>query len=112
MPVLSPAQIAQLPAGRVVVIRRGMPPAIGRVQMAWKRGDVRSAARAAVWAARVERFQEWREEATEVVLGVLAERWPARFAEWAVRVKASNAMFREFRRRQHETDEVPTGRWS
>ena len=45
MPVLSPAQLAQLPAGRVVVIRRGMPPAIGTVRMAWQRRDVRAAAR-------------------------------------------------------------------
>ena len=44
-PVLSPAQLAQLPAGRVVVIRRGMPPAIGTVAMAWQRRDVRHAAR-------------------------------------------------------------------
>ena len=28
-PVLSPSQLAQLPAGRVVIIRRGMPPAVG-----------------------------------------------------------------------------------
>ena len=40
-PVLSAAQLAQLPAGRVVVIRRGMPPAIGTVAMAWQRRDVR-----------------------------------------------------------------------
>jgi type IV secretory pathway TraG/TraD family ATPase VirD4 len=46
VPVLSPAQIAQLPAGKVIVIRRGMPPAIGRVQMAWKRADVRAVGRA------------------------------------------------------------------
>jgi type IV secretion system protein VirD4 len=56
VPVLSPAQIAQLPAGRVLIIRRGMPPAIGRVRMAWRRHDVRAARRAA-WrtalAARV-----------------------------------------------------------
>ena len=44
-PVLSAAQLAQLPAGRVVVIRRGMPPAIGTVAMAWQRRDVRHAAR-------------------------------------------------------------------
>lgn len=44
-PVLSPAQLANLTAGRVVVFRRGMPPAIGRVQMAWKRADVRAHAR-------------------------------------------------------------------
>ncbi|GAA2755884.1 type IV secretory system conjugative DNA transfer family protein [Actinopolymorpha rutila] len=41
VPVLSPAQIAQLPAGRVLLIRRGMPAAVGRVQMAWRRRDVR-----------------------------------------------------------------------
>jgi type IV secretion system protein VirD4 len=56
VPVLSPAQIAQLPAGRVLIIRRGMPPAIGRVRMAWRRHDVKAARRAA-WrtalAARV-----------------------------------------------------------
>lgn len=44
-PVLTPAQLANLAAGRVVVFRRGMPPAVGRVQMAWKRRDVRAAAR-------------------------------------------------------------------
>jgi type IV secretory pathway TraG/TraD family ATPase VirD4 len=44
-PVLSPSQLAQLPAGRVVVIRRGMPPAVGTVTMAWQRRDVRAAAR-------------------------------------------------------------------
>ena len=45
VPVLSAAQLAQLPAGRVVIIRRGMPPAIGTVAMAWQRRDVRTAAR-------------------------------------------------------------------
>jgi type IV secretion system protein VirD4 len=45
VPVLSPAQIAQLPAGRVVIIRRSMPPAIGQVTMAWERRDVKAAAR-------------------------------------------------------------------
>jgi type IV secretion system protein VirD4 len=47
VPVLSEAQFAQLPPGQVVIIRRGMPPAIGRVQMAWKRHDVRTATRRA-----------------------------------------------------------------
>jgi type IV secretion system protein VirD4 len=36
VPVLTPAQIAQLKAGRVLVIRRGMPPVIGKVTMAWQ----------------------------------------------------------------------------
>jgi type IV secretion system protein VirD4 len=46
VPVLSAAQIAGLPARHVVIIRRGMPPAIGKVQMAWRRRDVRAANRA------------------------------------------------------------------
>jgi len=45
-PVLAPAQLANLPAGRVVVFRRGMAPAIGTAQMAWRRRDVRTLARA------------------------------------------------------------------
>jgi hypothetical protein len=40
-PVLSPAQIANLPAGTVLVIRRGLAPVVGRVQPAWCRRDVR-----------------------------------------------------------------------
>jgi type IV secretory pathway TraG/TraD family ATPase VirD4 len=45
VPVLSAAQIAQLPAGRVMIVSRGMPVTLGTVQMAWKRRDVRQAAR-------------------------------------------------------------------
>ena len=52
VPVLSAAQIAQLPFGKVVIIRRGMPAAVGRVQMAWKRPDVRRLAADARWAER------------------------------------------------------------
>jgi type IV secretion system protein VirD4 len=52
VPVLGQAQIAQLPAGRVVIIRRGMPASIGRVQMAWRRRDVRAANRAAARSTR------------------------------------------------------------
>jgi type IV secretion system protein VirD4 len=44
VPVLSSAQIAQLPPGRVLILRRGMPVAVGRLQMAWKRPDVRAVA--------------------------------------------------------------------
>lgn len=40
-PVLAPAQIANLPARRVIVFRRGMPPVVGRARMAWERRDVR-----------------------------------------------------------------------
>ncbi|MFG1628997.1 type IV secretory system conjugative DNA transfer family protein [Kribbella sp. NPDC049227] len=41
VPVLTPGQIAQLRAGQALIITRGMPPAIGRVKMAWKRRDLR-----------------------------------------------------------------------
>jgi type IV secretion system protein VirD4 len=47
VPVLSPAQLANLPARRVVAFRRGMPVTVGRPQMAWRRRDIRAAVRAA-----------------------------------------------------------------
>jgi hypothetical protein len=40
VPVLSPAQIAQLPERRVLLIRRATPAAVGTVRMAWRRRDV------------------------------------------------------------------------
>ncbi len=43
VPVLSPAQIAQLPERRVLIIRRATPAAVGTVRMAWRRRDVRAA---------------------------------------------------------------------
>jgi hypothetical protein len=46
VPVFTPAQIAQLPRGRVLLILRGLPPVIGKVQMAWKRPDVKAIKRA------------------------------------------------------------------
>ena len=42
VPVLAPAQIANLPTGKVLLIRRGLAPVIGRVRPAWKRGDVKA----------------------------------------------------------------------
>ncbi|MEU8226163.1 type IV secretory system conjugative DNA transfer family protein [Kribbella sp. NPDC048915] len=41
VPVLTPGQVAQLRAGQALIITRGMPPAIGRVRMAWNRRDLR-----------------------------------------------------------------------
>ena len=76
VPVLSPAQIAQLPARRVVIIRRGMPPAVGRVRMAWRRHDVRQARRSMRRAYRAGR----RAEVIEAVANRVdsAIRWAAR----------------------------------
>jgi type IV secretion system protein VirD4 len=46
VPVLAPSQFANLPAGQVVVIRRGLAPVVGRAEAVWRRGDVRALARA------------------------------------------------------------------
>ena len=45
VPVLSPAQIAQLPERRVLIIRRATPAAVGTVRLPWRRRDVRRAQR-------------------------------------------------------------------
>jgi type IV secretory pathway TraG/TraD family ATPase VirD4 len=42
VPVLAPAQLANLPAGKVVVFRRGMAPVVGRAEQAWRRRDIRA----------------------------------------------------------------------
>jgi type IV secretory pathway TraG/TraD family ATPase VirD4 len=52
VPVLAPAQIANLPAGKVLLIRRGLAPVIGRVAPAWRRRDVRAHQRALTRATR------------------------------------------------------------
>lgn len=59
VPVLGPSQLANLPAGRVVVFRRDMPPVIGRAEQAWRRHDVHAyhhpdalMVRARAWRAR------------------------------------------------------------
>jgi len=57
VPVLSAAQLAQLRFRRVVIIRRGMPPAVGKVQMAWRRSDVRRTRRQLAWAPRIDRLR-------------------------------------------------------
>ncbi len=53
VPVVPPAQIANLPEGRVLVIRRGIAPVLGRAQMAWRRWD--QVGRAIRWAAFARR---------------------------------------------------------
>lgn len=84
VPVLSPAQIAQLPARHVVIIRRGMAPAVGTAQMAWKRRDVRTMQRAMRWTERLEQWDTAREriydwvaqriEALDVAVAPLLDR--------------------------------------
>lgn len=43
VPVLSEAQLSSMPHGRVALLHRGMPPAIGRPRMVWKRRDLQVA---------------------------------------------------------------------
>jgi type IV secretion system protein VirD4 len=50
VPVLTPSQIAQLPHGHAVLVRRGMPPVIGKPLMVWRRHRVRRHAEHAVGA--------------------------------------------------------------
>ena len=76
VPVLSAAQIAQLPAGRVMIVSRGMPVTVGRVQMAWKRRDVRRAARQLA-AAQAAPSVEPAEPIGEVVGVILPADHPA-----------------------------------
>ncbi|MDD7942504.1 type IV secretory system conjugative DNA transfer family protein [Actinomycetospora lutea] len=64
VPVLAPAQIANLPAGKVVAYRRGIAPVIGRAPMAWTRADVRAHQQRSAegwrdWRGRWRRARAW-----------------------------------------------------
>ena len=52
VPVITPAQLANLPKGRVVLFHHELPPALGRVRPGWKRADVRVQRLRAWWDAR------------------------------------------------------------
>jgi type IV secretion system protein VirD4 len=52
VPVISPAQLANLPMGRVVLFHHELPPALGRVRPGWKRADVRVQRLRAWWDTR------------------------------------------------------------
>ena len=57
VPVLSPAQLSNLP-GRVVVFRRNLPPVVGRPELAYKRMDLRLIHQP---NALTVRFHRWRQ---------------------------------------------------
>jgi type IV secretion system protein VirD4 len=92
VPVLTPAQIAQLKAERVLVIRRGTAPVIGKVKMAWQRRDVRAVKRAEDRVKRAEkravvwerRRQTWQRHWAELkaALAELAEEIGQALEEW------------------------------
>src|SRR5205823_722533 len=52
VPVIAPAMLAALPNHRALLIRRGMPPALVRTPIAWKRRDVKRSAGAEVRVLR------------------------------------------------------------
>jgi hypothetical protein len=52
VPVISPAQLANLPKGRVVLFHHELPVALGRVRPGWKRRDVRVQRLRAWWDTR------------------------------------------------------------
>lgn len=91
VPVLTGAQIAQLPPRRVLLIRRNMPAAVGRVQMAWKRHDVRAANRVLRWSARLARLRAAWQRGVEQVADVLADANPARFGHLPHTVRQAHA---------------------
>ncbi|QRP48865.1 type IV secretory system conjugative DNA transfer family protein [Amycolatopsis sp. FDAARGOS 1241] len=97
VPVLSPGQIAQLPELHAVVVRRGMPAAIGQLQMAWKRGDVKAVERRERWDEFSGRWEQRRDEwavrfaAFVDLLADKVEPWLARLEDWHAARKAAKA---------------------
>lgn len=59
VPVVAPAQIANLPECRVLVFRRGINPVLGRARMAWRRRDVRAHAFAQEHPELAARLARW-----------------------------------------------------
>jgi type IV secretion system protein VirD4 len=116
VPVFTPAQIAQLPKGRVLLILRGLPPVIGKVKMAWQRPDVkavkradrrelRAAKRRAVWAHRRELAHRYWAEFRAAV-GELAEEFVQTVGEWSEHRRQAAWRRQEQQARQAETDRV------
>jgi type IV secretion system protein VirD4 len=121
VPVLSEADFAQLPPGRVVIIRRGMPPAVGSVQMAWKRHDVRAATRRVHRAERArvravvrrKRTAAWARRRAWVAAGAgqLARAFAAGIAAAAAGIERTEAAWiqHEARRAVKHTTSGSTG---
>jgi hypothetical protein len=106
VPVLAPAQIANLPAGKVVVYRRGIAPVIGRARMAWTRSDVRAQRQqvATGWRGRWQRTRAW----ADVGLAALGRRVAAPHRR-RVRARLSDLCKRLTTRRESTTT-VPAPR--
>ncbi len=114
VPVITPAQIAQLPRGRVLLIRRDMPPVIGKVEMAWKRPDVRAVKRtnrrntravkrAAVWNHRRQVLAHYWAELRSAVRELLDAAGDAA-REWGEQRRQADWRRSEQRAREAEAD--------
>ncbi len=100
VPVMAPAQIANLPEGRVLVFRRGINPVLGRARMAWHRRNVRAHAFAVAHPEFAARIARW--SATG------RRRWG-----WATRpVRACATTCRRWTRTTGIRAGVATGRWT
>ncbi|GAA3537227.1 hypothetical protein GCM10022222_21160 [Amycolatopsis ultiminotia] len=86
VPVLSPGQISQLPPKTAVIVRRGMPASVGKLQMAWKRRDVKAAARAERRALAVERWIRRRDEFA-IRVGAFVDGLADRIEPWLTQVE-------------------------
>jgi type IV secretory pathway TraG/TraD family ATPase VirD4 len=114
--VFTPAQIAQLPRGRVLLISRDMAPVIGKVEMAWQRHDVRAmlragrraaraAKRAAVWHHRRQVLrQHWTE--FKAAIAELPEEFLQAVQEWNEQRQQTIRRREEQRARQIEAERV------
>jgi len=123
VPIFTPAQLAQLPPFRVVVIRRGLPPVIGRAERYWKRGDYRAIQRAdrrdkraAAWARRRQvTAHHWTELKAAIVELVdeaadLARQLGEQYQQAAARRAERRAQEAEVERAAHESiDPQPAG---
>lgn len=100
VPVMAPAQIANLPEGRVLVFRRGINPVLGRARMAWNRRDVRAHAFAVAHPELAARLARW--------AATGRRRWV-----WVTRpVRVSAATCRRWTRATGTRVAAATGRWT
>jgi len=114
VPVFTPAQIAQLPRGRVLLIRRDLAPVIGKIQMAWQRPDVKAIKRAnrrtvradkrnLVWARRRELARRsW--AAFKAALLEMAEEIATAAGQWSEQRRQAAWRRQEEQARQVEAD--------
>jgi len=90
------AEIAQLRARKVLLIRRGLAPCVGTVQMAWKRPEVRHLAAWQRATERLQRFHDARQQAIEWLLDTAAEVFP-RLEPLADDYRAAHQALRDMR---------------